>query len=96
MALESRGCSAPSTLISRAAALSSGDRCTLVTAFTCTWRNQEEFFRQIVLSYLLASAGTAGAKSHVSVVWIKWPELEVAEVLTHEGAGCEGGWLSDK
>lgn len=60
------------------------------------WRNREELFREIVLSCFLASAGTAGAKSHVSMVWIKWPELETAEVLTRGGAGCEGGWLSDK
>lgn len=50
---------------------------------------------QIVLDCLLAATGTAGAKSHLSLVWIKWPELE-ADVLTHGGAGCEGGWLSDQ
>lgn len=44
---------------------------------------------QIVLHCLLAAAGTAGAKSYLSVVCIKWPELGAADVLMHEELGVK-------
>lgn len=75
-----------------------GSSSVLLQPYHCIYLHVEELrgIFQIVLHCLLAAAGTAGAKSHLSVVCIKWPELEAADVLTHGGAGCEGGWLSDK
>lgn len=54
------------------------------------------FFREMNLSSRMAIVGTAGAELHVNIFWVRWPELEMPEVLVRGRAGCEGGCLSDK